>query len=388
MPFEPVSSTAEIVFTDAHIVTPDEVVHGTLVVRNGRIAAIDSGTSHVAGALRLAGDYLLPGLVELHTDNLEKHMLPRPGVLWDAFSATLAHDAQCAAAGITTVFDAIVIGDKDHGGARSQIQHTSIEAMRAARAQQLYRIEHYLHLRCEVATHDIVSVFERYVDDPWLKLASVMDHTPGQRQWRDLAKYRQYTERNGRHSDEKFDSLLGQLREDHEAFATRHRHAVIATAQQRGLALATHDDTEVEHVLQAHAEGITLSEFPTTIAAATKARELSIGIIMGAPNLVRGGSHSGNVSAAELAQHDLLDILSSDYVPASLLAGAFLLHTARGWALPKAIATVTANPARAVDLTDRGALAPGRRADLLQVARRPDHAPHVRATWFGGRRVF
>jgi alpha-D-ribose 1-methylphosphonate 5-triphosphate diphosphatase len=219
MPFEPAHATsAEVVFTGARIVTPTEVFNGTLVVRNGAIAELDLGSSHLAGAVNLQGDYLIPGLVELHTDNLEKHMLPRPGVLWDAFSATLVHDAQCAAAGITTVFDAIVIGDKDHGGARSQIQHTSIEAMRAARAQQLYRVEHYLHLRCEVATHDIVAVFERYADDPWLRLASVMDHTPGQRQWRDLAKYRQYTERNGRYSDEKFAHQLGQLREDHEAF--------------------------------------------------------------------------------------------------------------------------------------------------------------------------
>ncbi len=389
MPFELAqSSAAEVVITDARIVTPEEVFDGTVVVRNGAIVDLDRGTSHVPGAVRFDGDYLLPGLVELHTDNLEKHMLPRPGVMWDAFSATLVHDAQCAAAGITTVFDAIVIGDKDHGGARSQIQHTSIEAMRNARAQHLFRIEHYLHLRCEVATHDIVEVFERYADDPWLKLASVMDHTPGQRQWRDLAKYRQYTERNGRYSDEKFATLLGQLREDHEAFATQHRRAVIASAQQRGIPLATHDDTEVDHVRQAHAEGIALSEFPTTVAAASTARELSIGIIMGAPNLVRGGSHSGNVSAAELAQLDLLDILSSDYVPASLLAAAFLLHTAQGWSLPKAIATVTTNPARAVGLDDRGAVAIGDRADLVRVAQLGSAAPVVRQVWVKGTRVF
>ncbi len=389
MPFELAhANAAEIVFTEARVVTPDEVFDGTLVVRNGTIADLDRGRSHLPGAVKLDGDYLLPGLVELHTDNLEKHMLPRPGVLWDAFSATLVHDAQCAAAGITTVFDAIVIGDKDHGGARSRIQHASIEAMRAARAQQLYRIDHYLHLRCEVATHDIVEVFERYADDPWLKLASVMDHTPGQRQWRDLAKYRQYTERNGRYSDEKFATLLGQLREDHEAFATRHRRAVIAAAQQRAIPLATHDDTEIEHVQQAHSEGITLSEFPTTVAAATTARDLSIGIIMGAPNLVRGGSHSGNVSAAELAQLDLLDILSSDYVPASLLAAAFLLHTAQGWSLPKAISTVTVTPARAVGLSDRGTLAIGERADLIRVAAAPSAAPVVREVWVKGARVF
>ncbi|MCA3218435.1 MAG: alpha-D-ribose 1-methylphosphonate 5-triphosphate diphosphatase [Burkholderiales bacterium] len=216
-----------------------------------------------------------------------------------------------------------------------------------------------------------------------------MDHTPGQRQWRDLAKCRQYTERNGRYTDEKFKTLLGQLREDYEAFASRRRRAVIASAPQRGIPLATHDDTDVEHVLQeAHSEGIRLSEFPTTVAAAQTARALEIGIIMGAPNLVRGGSHSGNVSAAELAQRDVLDILLSDYVPASLLPAAMSLHTSQGWPLPKAIATVTETPARAVDLTDRGALRIGQRADVLRVALSDSEFPVVRQARVRGRRMF
>jgi alpha-D-ribose 1-methylphosphonate 5-triphosphate diphosphatase len=386
MPFE-AGRAAEQVFTEARLVTPDEVFDGTLVVRHGQVADLDRAPSHVPGAVRLAGEYLLPGLVELHTDNLEKHMLPRPGVLWDAFSATLMHDAQCAAAGITTVFDAIVVGDKDHGGMRSRIQHTSIEALRTTRAEHLLRIEHYLHLRCEVATHDIVQVFERYADEPLLRLASVMDHTPGQRQWRDLAKYRQYTERNGRFSDASFDTLLGRLRDDHETYATAHRRAVIAAARARGIPLATHDDTEVEHVQQAHAEGIALSEFPTTLVAAQTARALGIGIIMGAPNLVRGGSHSGNVSAAELAAADLLDVLSSDYVPASLLHGAFLLRDQQGWSLPKAINTVTRNAARAVGLADRGELAIGQRADLIRVRADAGRVPVVRGVWLVGERI-
>lgn len=283
MSFENAATDTELVFTDARIVTPHEVFDGTLVVRKGVVADMQRGRSAIPGARRLEGDYLLPGLVELHTDNLEKHMLPRPGVVWDAFSAALVHDAQCAAAGITTVLDSIVIGDRDFGGSRSQIQHSSIEAMSMARSRGLHRVEHYLHLRCEVATHDIVEAFERYADDPWLKLVSVMDHTPGQRQWRDLAKYRQYTERNGRHSDEAFESLLGQLRLDHETFANGHRRKVVDAARTRGIPLATHDDTEPGHVLQARDEGIALSEFPTTVVAAETARAHCIGIIMGAP---------------------------------------------------------------------------------------------------------
>jgi alpha-D-ribose 1-methylphosphonate 5-triphosphate diphosphatase len=391
MPFE-LASHAEQVLTNARVVTADEVFVGTVVLRDGTIHAVERGLSHTPAAQDFAGDLLLPGLVELHTDNLEKHMLPRPGVLWEAFPATLMHDAQCAAAGITTVFDAVVIGDRDHGGLRTKMQHVSIEALSQARAEHLLRIDHYLHLRCEVATHDIVEVFERYADDPLLRLVSVMDHTPGQRQWRDLAKYRQYSERNGRFSDEHFTQMLAHLREDHEAYAAAHRRAVIAAASRRGVPLATHDDTEVEHVVQARDEGIGLSEFPTTAEAARAAREFGIGIIMGAPNLVRGGSHSGNVSAAELAALDLLDMLSSDYVPASLLQAAYLLHHRVGWTLPRAVSSVTRRPAEAVGLTDRGEVSIGCRADVVRVAvqHRPGSerpVPVVRQVWAAGQRV-
>lgn len=386
MPFD-VAAQAEVVLSGARVVAEGEVFEGTVVLRGERIAAVDQGRSMLPAAQQLDGDLLIPGLVELHTDNLEKHMIPRPGVMWDAFAATLMHDAQCGAAGITTVFDAVVIGDRDHGGLRAQIQHASIDALDQAREAGLLRIDHHLHLRCEVATHDIVDVFGRYADHPLLRLVSVMDHTPGQRQWRDLAKYRQYTERNGRFSDEHFNGLMAQLRDDHEAYASAHRRAVIDAARQRGVPLATHDDTEIDHVTQAHAEGIALSEFPTTVEAAQTARALAIGIIMGAPNLVRGGSHSGNVAAAELARRDLLDILSSDYVPASLLQGAWLLHRKLDWSLPRALDTVTRTPADAVGLADRGRLREGLRADLVRVRLHPaTDTPVVRAGWCAGRR--
>jgi alpha-D-ribose 1-methylphosphonate 5-triphosphate diphosphatase len=335
------------VIRNARIVLADEIVTGCVLVEDGRIRAVDSGASAALDTEDWDGDYLLPGLVELHTDNLEKHLMPRPGVLWNETSALLVHDAQCAAAGITTVFDAVTIGDRDFGGVRSATQHTAIEAMRHCAAHRLLRIEHRLHLRCEVAAHDVVEIFDRYASEPALALASVMDHTPGQRQWQDLAKYRQYMERNGRHGDETFQGMVRVLKEHQARYAAQHRRAIVERARQRALPLASHDDSAVEHVLEAKADGIALSEFPTTAEAAGAAREHGIGIVMGAPNLVNGGSHSGNVSAADLADADLLDVLSSDYVPASLLQGAFMLHAAHGWSLHKAVAAVTRNPARA-----------------------------------------
>jgi alpha-D-ribose 1-methylphosphonate 5-triphosphate diphosphatase len=375
------------IIRNAKIVTASEEFTGCLVVDDGLICSVDRGDTSVPGAEDWAGDWLLPGLVELHTDNLEKHLVPRPGVLWNAHSATVMHDALCAAAGITTVLDSIVLGDLDQGSSRNQMQHVSIEALHECRGEGLLRVEHLLHLRCEISAPDIVEVFERYADDSLLELVSVMDHTPGQRQWRDLSKYRRYTERNGSFRDEEYAALVEERREHQLRYAIPNRAAIIAASHARGLPLASHDDTEVEHVEQAREERIAISEFPTTVAAAQAARAVGIDIVMGSPNLVKGGSHSGNVSAAELAQLDLLDIFSSDYVPASLLQSAFLLRDVVGWSLPKAVNTVTRNPARAISLHDRGELAPDLRADLIRV-RMSGGMPIVRGAWQQGKRAF
>lgn len=375
------------IIRNARVVTATETFLGCVVVEGSTIRSVERNSTAVAGAEDWEGDWLMPGLVELHTDNLEKHLVPRPGVLWNAISATVTHDAQCAAAGITTVLDSVVIGDMDQGGTRSQTQHASIEALHACRRRELMRVEHLLHLRCEVSAPDIVEVFEQYADDDLVELVSVMDHTPGQRQWRDLVKYRRYAERNGSIRDADYERLVEERRTHQEMFAAIHRAAVIAGSHARSIPLASHDDTEITHVEQARDERIALSEFPTTVHAAKAARAAGIGIIMGGPNLVKGGSHSGNVSAAELAQLDLLDIMSSDYVPASLIQSAFLLRDQLGWSLPKATNTVTRNPAQAIGLADRGEIAAGQRADFIRV-RECDGMPVVRGTWCKGERAF
>jgi alpha-D-ribose 1-methylphosphonate 5-triphosphate diphosphatase len=149
--------------------------------------------------------------------------------------------------------------------------------------------------------------------------------------------------------------------------SARNRSRLLELCRSRLLPMASHDDTVPEHVEEAVATGFRISEFPTTEIAARAAREHGLGIVMGAPNMVRGGSHSGNISAIDLARADLLDVLSSDYVPHSLLHAAFLLRDQAGWTLPKALTTATLNPARLVGLEDRGEIALGRRADYVRV---------------------
>ena len=334
----------------------------------------------------LEGDYLIAGLIELHTDNLEKHFVPRAGVSWPAgLSSIAAHDVHMIGSGVTTVFDAITVGEPVNRRNRNELFAASLDAIADADGRNLLRAEHFLHLRCELAGDDVVELVTPYMECERLRLLSIMDHTPGQRQWRDLDKYKTYHSLHGT-SEEAFEERLEMLREKQEKNARRNLDAIVDICRGRRLPLASHDDTTVEHVQENVHCGVSLSEFPTTLEAAQEAKRHGLAIIMGAPNIVRGGSHSGNVSALELAKRGLLDILSSDYMPASLLHAAFLLPGLMGITLTKALETVTVNPAKAVGLDDRGTLEPGKRADAVQV-RLADGIPVVRAVWRGGRRV-
>ncbi len=378
---------AECVLTNARVVLRDGVIDGTVVLRDGLIAAVDEGRSHLPGALDLEGDYLLPGLVEMHTDNMEKHFEPRPGVLWpNAVAAVAAHDLQIAGAGITTVFDAIAVGEYDTKGIRGHILSESVAAVKHAQADGHLRAEHLLHMRCEVSDACVIEMFEPYAQDPLVRLVSVMDHTPGQRQWSDISKFVQYNKGES-WSEEKLEGILREKRAEQARYSADHRRRIVELCGDRpDVALASHDDATEEHVRESLADGCVIAEFPITVVAAALAREHGMGTILGAPNVCRGGSHSGNVSALELAREGLLTGLSSDYVPSSLLQAVFLLEEKAEMTLPDAVATVSANIAEMVGLTDRGRIAPGLRGDLVQV-HLADRAPIVRQVWRTGKRV-
>lgn len=381
----------ELLLKSAKLVLADEVVQGTLAVAGGRIVAIDHGGSAALKAGDLDGDLLIPGLIELHTDNFERHLMPRPKVRWPELPALMGHDAEVAAAGITTVYDALGVGDSDPDAMRSQDMNPVLQAIRHAEANDALRAEHRLHVRCELPAANMLKLFAPFEGDPRVGLISLMDHTPGQRQWENLEHARTYYCGKKGWSDEKFESQVRLAVELQEQYVVPHRKWITDFAKRSGIPFASHDDTTLGHVDEAHAEGASISEFPTRIEAARHARDKGLSVVMGAPNVMRGGSHSGNVSAIELARHGLLDTLSSDYVPASLLSAALRLCEAAEFALPAAIATVTRNPAASVGLSDRGEIAIGKRADLVQVRLMRDsdgrNHPVVRAVWRAGVRV-
>jgi alpha-D-ribose 1-methylphosphonate 5-triphosphate diphosphatase len=379
----------ELLFKRARLVLAGEVVHGTLVAAAGRIVAIDAGATSIRGA-DIEGDLLLPGLVELHTDNFERHLMPRPKVRWPELSALCNHDAEVAAAGITTVFDALGVGDSDPEAMRGQSMAPVLGALQRAAADDILRAEHRLHVRCELPAPNMAELFDAVKDNDRVGIVSLMDHTPGQRQWQDIEQARVYYCGKKGWSNAQFDAQVARECEAQTRYAASNRREVVNYACARGLVLASHDDTLPEHVFEARGDGVSISEFPTRIDAAKAARCNEMSIVMGAPNVVRGGSHSGNVAAIDLARSGLLDALSSDYVPASLLLAAFRLLDEAGFTLPRAVATVTAGPARAAKLEDRGEIGLGKRADLVQVrlVETPGRMqPVVRAVWREGRRV-
>ncbi len=379
--------TKNIVLANAQLILKGEVVHGSLQIKDGVIVDIDSGASVPNGALDMNGDFVAPGLVELHTDNLERHLTPRPSVDWPHRAAILAHDRELAGTGITTVFDAIRVGSITSNASKryGKYARRMADEILAMRDAGMLRISHHIHLRAEVCSETLVEELAEFGPADRVGIVSLMDHTPGQRQFTDISKFEQYVRGKYNYGDEEFrdyvDFLYG-LREKH---GTAHEAATVAAATRYGATLASHDDTTAAQVATSHAHGVTLAEFPTTVEAANACHANGIATIMGAPNLIRGGSHSGNVAAHELAELNRLDILSSDYVPAGLLVAAVQLGDLWG-DLARGIAAVTQNPASMVGLNDRGRIAIGKRADFIRFTIL-DNTPVLQEIWSGGRRI-
>jgi len=380
--------TDRTILANARLVLRDEVVAGAIVIRDGMIAAVETGTAVPRGAVDLGGDLLAPGLVELHTDNLERHIAPRPKVDWPHHAAIAAHDAELAGTGITTVFDALRVGSivSDTGKGYHRYARSLADEILSMRDAGALRISHHLHLRAEICSETLPEELDEFGPEDRVGIVSLMDHTPGQRQFSNLKRYADYM--MGKHglSRPEFDNYVIRLTTLREAQGTRHEAAAVAAARRYGAVLASHDDTTEAQVQVSQEHGVAIAEFPTTEEAAAACAEAGIDVIMGAPNLVRGGSHSGNVATRTLAERGTLDILSSDYVPASLLLAAVQLGDVWG-DLPRGIATVTRKPARAVGLTDRGEIVEGMRADLVRFRPGPGGAPIPLGTWSHGRRV-
>ncbi|MGU3576411.1 alpha-D-ribose 1-methylphosphonate 5-triphosphate diphosphatase [Brucellaceae bacterium C25G] len=375
----------ETVLKNARLVLADEIVSGSVQFRNGLISDISSHSSTVGEDM--AGDFVTPGLIELHTDHLEGHYAPRPKVRWNPIAAVQAHDAQIASSGITTVFDALRVGLDAETEIGIADMRKLAQAIKQGVQDGRLRADHFLHLRCEVSADDCLDAFHYFDNEPLVRLASLMDHSPGQRQFVDVETYKVYYMRKLKTSDEEFRRYCNKRMDDSKRNSDKNRKALSEICQARNIILASHDDATLAHVDEAIEQGIRIAEFPTTEVAAEASKKAGLSVLMGAPNIVRGGSHSGNVAARDLASAGNLDIISSDYIPSSLMQSAFhLIEDVPSLSLPEAIRMISYNPAQKVGLLDRGEIALGKRADLVRV-KLVDNIPIIRTVWREGSRV-
>ena len=252
--------------------------------------------------------------------------MPRPKVRWDPVAAVVAYDGQLATSGITTVLDSLRIWREEgieHADGEPELL---ADAIATARAADILRVDHFLHLRCEMPMPGVVDETRGLIGRPDVRLLSLMDHTPGQRQFRDERKLRDYYGgKYGGMTDAELDIVFAKRIEYQAAHAATNYRQIVDLARIHGTPLASHDDTTLDHVADAVRDRVSIAEFPTTVEAAVALHAAGVRVLMGAPNLVRGGSHAGNVATEELARVGALDALSSDYVPASLLMAALWL---------------------------------------------------------------
>ena len=374
----------ERAYKNAMVVTADDAFLGSVCVVDGAITAVDRGHSTIGEDLE--GDILMPGVIDIHTDNLEKHFFPRPNIDWDPISAAVTHDGCCLSVGVTTVFDSLSVGSYNVAASRGQDNLIRLtDGLVTARNENMLKGEHRVHWRCETTSEDLIERLDRLADHPLTGLFSVMDHTPGQRQYRNLEQHLANWRANGM-TAEATEVRMAKILERQGRNAVKHRKLVASVAAERNIPLASHDDETAAHIDEASDLGATVAEFPVTLEAAERARARGMIVVMGGPNLIRGGSYSGNVAASILAEADLLDAFASDYVPRSMIECAFAM-TARpfGWSLARAIALVTATPAKAARMSDRGVIEIGRRADMIRV-RLMGGLPVIRGVWVKGER--
>jgi alpha-D-ribose 1-methylphosphonate 5-triphosphate diphosphatase len=375
----------ETILANARLVLPTEVIHGSLLIEDGVIRAIDPGPSRHSAAIDFDGDFLIPGVVDVHTDNLERQVQPRLNARWPSRSAMVAHDAQCAAAGVTTVLDALCLGELGLDKSRMKTFQDGVADLDALADTGLLKSEHFLHLRCEMPAIDVMALVEPVADNPRVRMISLMDHSPGVGQYGDLDAFRRQRRREGL-SDVLIEERIKLLADQRATWRDANRAALLARAAGINVPLASHDDRTEAEIAQNHADGIRIAEFPVSMEAAVAAHAHGMTVIAGAPNIVRGGSHSGNVSAADLVRAGAVDAFASDYVPASLVEAAFICAADTGITLPQAIGMLSDAPARMARLQDRGRIETGLRADLVRV-RVHEGLPVIRAVWRAGERV-
>lgn len=348
----------------ARVVTPERVIEdASIVLEEGKISGISRTPEHSGETLDAAGRYVLPGLVDLHSDAIEKQLEPRPGIELPEALAFIEMDRYFASSGITTGFHAISF--MEHRNRSLERGKRLCDMISRFRSEGVVR--HELHLRCELPEEGSLEVIEALLRSRTAKIVSIMDHTPGQGQFRDLEWFRRYWKDDVGMDEGRISAAISEAENEEYSLAFDRVERIARAAKQNGATLASHDDDTVEKVEMLAEQDVSISEFPVTTAAARRAKELGLTVSMGAPNALRGTSSGGNLSAIEAIGSGLVDALCSDYHPPSMLHAAFKLARESVLKLSAAVGLVTSGPARAAELPGRGEIREGAASDLLLV---------------------
>jgi alpha-D-ribose 1-methylphosphonate 5-triphosphate diphosphatase len=371
--------------THARIVLADDVLqNAALLIEDGRIAAVDPMGARADRIVDLGGQTLLPGLVDLHCDAIEKEAEPRSRVLFPMDFAVAQVDRRNAAAGITTPYHAVSFANREWGVRNNQTAAALIRAMHGFHPHSL--VDNRVHCRYEVTDPHAVDVLIELMDAGMVSLLSIMDHSPGQGQFKTLGAYLEYMMGNHGMSREQAEEAARAKTEAREGALGRVER-LLERARLHGIPTASHDDDSVHRIAAMRALGVAMSEFPITLDTAKAAVSCGLPTILGAPNVLRGQSQSGSMRAIDAIRAGVASCLCSDYQPSTLIAAAFAAARQASLSLPKAIALVAGNPAKAAGLQDRGHIQAGMRADLVAVAAIGSQVL-VTHTWSAGRLVF
>lgn len=355
-----------------------------VVVIDGRIAAIEpvgasdfdaqpDATMGVLPVVDARGAYVVPGLIDIHSDYVENVASPRPSVVMDLSTSLYKADRELVSHGVTTIFHSLSVYGahvfdhkpiRDFGNVSALIDR--VAALRAGEERD-HLIRHRLHMRVELDSVDLYDDIESFLRSGKVDLVSFMDHTPGQGQYRDLLVFGDTLKGYRDVSDEDVRDIVRQQQES-QKLTYAQITALASVARERGVSIASHDDDSEDKLAFMDGLEATISEFPISLDIARAARARGMHTIAGAPNVMLGHSHSGNLSAREAVQAGAIDVLCSDYYPAALLDAVFTLRDQCGLDIAKAFALVTINPAKAAGIADEvGSIAVGKRADVLLV---------------------
>lgn len=359
-----------LILRGGFIVQPEGVYKADLTIEDGAIAAVHTGTDSAPAnptdlIIDAEGAWVLPGLVDIHCDAIEKEVEPRPNTLFPMDMAFLQFERKLAGHGITTMLHSLSIGvGLSLRGEHLVAQMVElITSMRQERAM----IRHGIHLRYEVSHLTGFELARRFIAEGKLDYLSLMDHAPGQGQYHRQGAFQRYVMKNQGVGLDEVSLIVEELEERRSRIDWSKLRALTAEARSLGITVASHDDDNTAAVERSLSFGATVSEFPLSLDTAAYAKSQGMGVCVGAPNIVRGGSHDGNLKALEAIQNGAADILCSDYHPASLLHAVFTLE-AEGVPLHYAVKLASLNPASILGRADEiGSIEPGKRADLVVV---------------------